>query len=586
MANVCAYQFVLRPRKGQSSRTCLDAARDEMADWICELYRAVGMGGVALPFDGTCLTPHPTHELWSDQRECETHRMATIEWVWPEGEDPTLSWVLDFAAACDDRAVEVSLLVQIVSRPFLLRPLHYALREDNPLSFLPGLATRLLHLWPAEVGGWPVPTRARLLRAGGLNRFVRETLHNPQRVLPAVVINLAGPVSVSENGLQTAQDRLLGLAQVAALENTSAVRRLEQLLPEEASWQDCPARIYWPRLAGDEYPIRAEALAEEMQQALQRMSLDQFLLGKFAEFGAARYREGELIRTARLAVDRERAAWRPVASMAEREVEAARAAARQAQDERDRLRQESDTARQLIHTLQTDLASVRQSTRTPRLPADNFDELAAELERVWDENRRLTEAIDADRQEISQLRTELQLHQENWNLFASSRTAEGPVEAAPTTERDFATVAEALQAAADDCADVLVVWEDARRSATASPFAMPAKVYRALQAIAEVGRAYFQAKDGGPPLGPVERAFACRVPFKYTGFESQTTLHLYGAERVFHGDGQSRQMQRHLTLGGRDTNNCLQIYFDFDDALRRVLIGHCGRHLSYHRQRS
>ncbi len=101
-----------------------------------------------------------------------------------------------------------------------------------------------------------------------------------------------------------------------------------------------------------------------------------------------------------------------------------------------------------------------------------------------------------------------------------------------------------------------------------------------------MGRAYFQAKDGGPPLGPVERAFACRVPFKYTGFESHTTLSMYGDERVFHHGEQSRQMQRHLTLGGGDTNNCLQIYFDFDDASQRVLIGYCGRHLPYHRQRT
>jgi hypothetical protein len=45
-------------------------------------------------------------------------------------------------------------------------------------------------------------------------------------------------------------------------------------------------------------------------------------------------------------------------------------------------------------------------------------------------------------------------------------------------------------------------------------------------------------------------------------------------------------MQRHLTLGGGTTNNCLQIYFEFDDDSRCVLIGSCGRHLPYHHQRT
>jgi hypothetical protein len=587
MANVCAYQFVLRPRKGQSSRECLDAVRDEMADWICELYRAVGMGGVALPFDGTCLAPHPTHELWSDQRECTTHRLATIEWVWPEGEDPTLSWVLAFSAACDDRAVQVDLLIQIVSRPFLVRPWCFVLNERNPLSYLPGLATRLLRLWPGEIGGWTIPTQARTLRASAIESFLRETLHHPGRVLPVVVLNLAsGRLNVPEGGLQSAQDRLLGQAQVVALANKSALKRLVASLANETDWGDAQARIYWPRLPCDEYPIPNALLAEEMSQALQRMSLDQFLLGKFLEFSAGRYREGELIRAARLTVDRERAAWRQVAGTAEGEVESARAAARQAQEERDRLRQECDTARQLVRSLQGDLAALRETSSGSSASAGNIDELAAELERTWDENRRLTASLEADQQEIAQLRAELQTHRENWSLFASARSIEGKAPAMPEAEREFATVADALQAAADNFADVLMVWEDARRSAASSPFPSPVKVYRALESIGEVGRSYFQAKEGGPPLGPVERAFACRVPFKYTGFESQTTLRLYGAERVFHHDGQSRQMQRHLTLGGGDTNNCLQIYFDFDDDSRRVLIGHCGRHLPYHRQRT
>ncbi|HWG42758.1 MAG TPA: hypothetical protein VN688_08230 [Gemmataceae bacterium] len=592
MAIVCAYQFVLQPNEGQSSQDCLDAVRDEIADWICEIYRAVGLTGVAIPFDGTCLAPHPTHELWSEQRECATHRLATIEWVWPEGEDLSLSWLLACTAACDDRSVQVALLIHLVSRPFLLRPLYIGMKANNPLSFLPALVARLLRLWPGTIGGWPIPTQTRLLRENAIDRFVRETLRDPARVLPVVIVNLDGPVKVRGNGIQAAQDRLVGLAQVAALANTAAVHRLAKLLPNDPSWENCPTRVYWPSLPNEPsgtYPLFDAA---EMRAKLKSQSLDQVLLTKFIEFSAARYREGELIHAARLAVDREQAAWRQVASTAERDMDAARAEARHAQEERERLRQECDAARQVIRSLQADLSALRDASQggaaagTPS-PPGTFDELAAELERAWDDNRRLTAEIEADRRQTAELRAELRIHQENWTLFAASRATDGRVPApVPPSERAFASVAEALQAGGDDFADVLMIWEDARLSAEASPFRTPGKVYRALEAIAEVGRDYFQAKDGGPPLGPVERAFACRVPFKYTGFESQMTLNLYGAERVFHHDDQSRQMQRHLTLGGGDTNNCLQIYFDFDDASQRVLIGYCGRHLSYYRQRT
>jgi hypothetical protein len=587
MATVCAYQFVLRPREGQSGPDCFDAVRDEIADWICEIYRTVGMAGVAIPFDGTCLAPHPAHELWSEQHACSTHRLATIEWVWPEGEDRTLCWSLACTVACDDKTVQTALLIRIVSRPFLLRPLRFAIKANNPLSFLPGLAARLLRLWPGEIGGWPIGTQVRQLRANAMDRFVRETLQNPARTLPVVVINLDGPVHLRGTGVQGAQDRLLGLAQLVALANASATRRLAQLLPKDASWENCPARVYWPLLPNESSSgIPPPFKPDELEQQLQTHSLDQALLTKFIELSAGRYREGELIRAAHLAVEREREGWRQVASTAERESKAARTEARQAREERDRLRQECDTARQVIRSLQADLSTLRDAAKEPSVPS-SFDELAAELERAWDENRRLTGEIEVERRQLEELRQELHIHQENWTLFAAARAADGRMPApTPTSERTFASVAEVVRAAAEDFADVLAIWENAQRSAEQSSFRTPSKVYRALEAIAEVGRVYFQARDGGPPLGPVEHAFACRVPFKYTGFESHTTMHLHGAERVFHHDNQSRQMQRHLTLGGGETNNCLQIYFDFDDASRRVLIGYCGRHLPYYRQRT
>jgi hypothetical protein len=170
-------------------------------------------------------------------------------------------------------------------------------------------------------------------------------------------------------------------------------------------------------------------------------------------------------------------------------------------------------------------------------------------------------------------------------LFGPDDEAAAAKQSPPVAEAP-GTVADALDRAAEHFPDTLEIWEEAKRSAEESSFGNPAKVYDALSAIAEVGRAYLHAREGGPPLGPIEHAFRRRVPFKYTSFESRTTMSIFGGERVFSHHGKKRQMRRHLTLGGGTTNNCLQIYFEFDEESKRVLVGYCGRHLPYSRQRT
>ena len=144
------------------------------------------------------------------------------------------------------------------------------------------------------------------------------------------------------------------------------------------------------------------------------------------------------------------------------------------------------------------------------------------------------------------------------------------------------SVHEALRLASERHGDILEIWDDAWRSAEASHFAGPTRVVDALRAIAEIGRDYFAALREGRSMGPLDQAFHQRVPFKYAPTESQITMAMYGRERLFHHCGRSREIQRHLTLGGG--GNCLQLYFDFDDMNFKVVIAYCGPHLSHYRQ--
>jgi len=593
MKPLVAFQFEMQPRAGQTSRECLAAVRGEMTDWLRGLFRGMGVHDLQLSFDGSSVTPGAGHEVQTDERGCATHRLAALAWEFNDPQIPEITWRFSGVVACDARAVEVALVVRAGWQPFALRPLNAPWSNANPLTTVAALRDKLLLGWNCQVEGQPIPTRARLLRKGRVDAFVHDVLLNPKRVLPVVVLCLNGPLKIDIDALHALQVHLGGLAHVAALLDQPAEDRLAKLLGAEVYCWEAVLRIYWPGLLQKELPLTHPYQTwEALQKSLKTAPLPGIVQTLLAPVSAEQYREGRIIRAACAALDGDRSGGaRGDPAEAER-LAAAEAQLRQAQLG---LQRESQAAQRRVAALLDELAELRGQlaalrANPPAAPvaADaEFADLAAELERAWDENARLRTDWEAARRQLGELETDFRNYLDSSALLWESReAADAPAPPAAAGGRSFATVADALRAAADEFADVLVVWEDAERSAEQSLFGSPGKVFQALAAVAEVGRAYFAARDGGPPLGPVDRAFLGLVPFKYPCFESQTTRNLFGAERVFHHRGQSRQMQRHLTLGGGTTNNCLQIYFDFDNAARRVLVGYCGRHLPYARQRT
>jgi hypothetical protein len=591
MKLLIASQFELQPRSGQTSRECLAAVREEMTGWLRGIFRGLGVHDLQLPFNGTAVMPTPGHEVRTDQQECATHRLATLEWEFSELRDPTLVWQFAGVLACDARSVQAALLIRAGRRSPALRPLQVTLDTLNPLCTVAVLRGKLLLGWNCRVGGQPVPVHPRPLRKTTVDKFVREGLFNPDRVLPIVLLALDGPLKMDTEALEGLQGHLRGLAQVAAVLDRPAAERLRKVAGPEFFPPDCVVRLYWPGASRDgRHLAHPYQTFEQLGQNLKSGTLHDQLLGFLIPVAADQFQEGEVIRAARAALTADlRAHADPGRAARLAAVEADLERARQAEQ---RLQREGDVARRHVQALLDELADLRDRLTALRAApppgaGEDFDELARELERAWDENKRLRADWEAARGQLAELETDFRRYlDDSVSLGESADVTDGSATAGAVGGRTFASVADALRAAAAEFADVLVVWEDAERSAAESLFSSPAKVFRALEAVAEVGRGYFQARNGGPPLGPVDRAFLSRVPFKYTAFESQTTLGLFGAERVFHHRGQSRQMQRHLTLGGGTTNNCLQIYFEFDEAARRVLVGHCGRHLRYSRQRT
>jgi hypothetical protein len=147
---------------------------------------------------------------------------------------------------------------------------------------------------------------------------------------------------------------------------------------------------------------------------------------------------------------------------------------------------------------------------------------------------------------------------------------------------------EALEVADDEFA-VLDVWSDAREAARDSNYSQPDKLYRALEAIAAVGRREIECFEDDEGLGETWASALQKeaaIPIDHSLKESEITSSQY--ERTFtdRNSNQSATIERHLTFGqGGSHSNALQIYFSPpEDADDDVDVGHCGPHLEHYSQ--
>jgi hypothetical protein len=207
---------------------------------------------------------------------------------------------------------------------------------------------------------------------------------------------------------------------------------------------------------------------------------------------------------------------------------------------------------------------------------DDKAKAIATLKQSQDEAELLRVELAEQNERIADLEAELRDVRRSIGVVMPAAPAAPAV--VPDEEVEPATVAEALDEAARRFAARLEVLDTARRSAAESDFARPVEVLQALMAVRDVAQLYFESREARRPMGSWEDAFAARG-LKYRAQESHATTNQFGAERDFTNDGVKRRIEKHLTLGGGDRKNCLQIYFYADDAAGRFVVAYCGRHL-------
>lgn len=451
-----------------------------------------------------------------------------LDWDYPDPLDETMQLEVDVSIASTPDRHQFSLSLARESTSFRVAPSPFEVKR-------PYLVYQVARDYRCVIDGKPVEPVATALDATSIPRFVRDELLSKSRALPIVLLtrpNLGLEFPVNPNQLA---DQLSGLAHVYVIPDRTATYVLTDNVGRELGCFDGGVRVYWPGLALDgnprNHPLYLAASIERIRA--EGKSLESVLLNRLAAAASLRFGSP------------------PVATRIQRE--AADESERKVTEELDGLR--SKLGQQ----------GVSKETLLERLHALEF------LDR---ERSKRVRSLEAEVRRLQSSRS-------------GGRTG-GPTEVEPAQpeageagyhEPQVRSVVEAVTRGRTDFEDYLEFLRSAIESAERSRSRRSRDVYRALEAIREVAYDYFVGEDARTGLGePLERAFR-RRGFHFKPKDSATTTGKFGAQRTFQYDGKPTLFEMHLTIGGGDRQDPVQVYFLIDPAKRKFVIGYCGMHL-------
>lgn len=485
---------------------------------------SVGRTTVSTMFQGQL----PAAGLWS------------LDYTHPDDANDDRIWRSSIRlAALDGSPVEVHVVLSSGRAGHHLVP-------DLP-SFIrrPKIVQTLFNKYACGVNGWSLSKLARTVEEDEVENEIVRRLYSRDRPVPVIVVapDMDGNYAIDSAKLA---DVLAGLAEVCVLSDTEAAFTLTDYLGSALSVFDGGIRIYWPAMQTGDSPFRHRLwtksrlleLRDERRDLIHEVSRQIMAISA----GAAA-QDGPLWRKTREVLAKVHGKKHMDA------VRAAKAAA--------------DAANLVSAQTVTDLAE-RLEDLLER--SREKDEIIASLEVQLREK-------DAAFVQYEQQRAE-EAEQASTRTLASS-----PLSIQRDLER-IETVADALTAAEEDFS-ILRVWDSARKSAIESP-AQPAharRTYETLRALSLVGSAYMEAVAKGDRY-QLDQALAAAGAPKYAPKDSKTTTSKYGHERTFTDNGRRYMFKRHFRFGQGSRENCVQIYFEFDEQAKRIDVGYVGLHLT------
>lgn len=526
MASVYGVQFTVRTRDGGPP---LANVRESAESWVRSWYRYWHRTAIDFPQVGVTAEPIPGHRLRADVfTAANSEALWQLDWDYPDLLDPTMEIQVDCSLTTLGDAAEFALGVSRESTAYRVAPSPFEIKP-------PHLVKQLVRDYACSSAGRPTESVPRSLDAESIPTFVAKELQDRSRTLPVLLVtrpNLGVDYLVSP---ATLGDELSGLAHVFVIPDRTGTYVLSDLVKRDLSCFNGAARIYWPGFELTDNPRKHPLFLPEGFQRIRAegKTPESVIFARVASVSALRF--GPAPEATRI--------QRQVFEEEERRIDA------ELKELRERLGQEGLSRDALLERLHALELLDRERSKKIRL--------------LEGENLRLKQAR-------AQAGTEPHTEDDRGG---------GEISGTGPSEPEIASVADALSRARSEFSDYLVVLRSAVDSAAVSRSRHAQEAYRALVAIREVAHDYFLGIDTKIGLGEtMEKAFR-RRGFHFAVKDSKTTQGKFGNQRTFVYDGGSRLFERHLTIGGGDRQDTIQIYFLADPAKRKFVIGYCGMHL-------
>ncbi len=529
MPHVYSICFQVQPKDDKSPENCFGDITNALKSWVSEKYHRAWNHKIALQSDEKFVIPQPGHRLFFNSIQVDGARLTALRWTHPSEDDSTIEWLTTCSVAQVGSTIEFGLELSVASTSPVIRPPRY-------YTGRPRIVTELIKTYSCWIGKQPILANLLTIFVPDVEVFVESSLLSTERTLPIVLVShdrFSDRPTVSAHRIQ---EKLLGFCQVVVMDKWACFK-LTDLLTKPLSCFNGAIRVYWPGLKRDSNPLEHPLYLQETLQKYEytKRPVEKLLFAILSRVSTFRFGDGALVR---------------------------------------------DVRRRVI----TDKRMAQDRTRAER--ERNISDANAEIGRLRKETNELRELLELSELEKEELRNDLASQKENWQQVRSFQAAaelQSDASAQIEAEPEFSSVAEAVESAQADFQQSLLFYENAKRTSKKSHFARPEQVYRAFEALSEVAAEYFAAISTGESIGPLEAALK-RRGFGYSPKESKQTMDMYGDQRRFTHKGKKWEMQKHLTLGGADRTNCVQIYFEPRENAQKFEIGYCGPHLDYKSQ--
>ena len=525
MRNVLSLTYEVLPNQSQTVRGCFADLQRRCKDWIRSKYERQGMysadwtlsGPIEFDPNGDRRELRPKHHLTVKASAIYSHELISYVWEHPHDTDPLLSWNTLVTIAHDGSSIEFSIIIRIEALELTVQPLLFNIG-------CPRVLREILHEYQTTLGGWPIPLSYTSVDLPGVEGFVDSVLLNPARHLPVILVSPDVWTGRSLLTGQDLQDALVGVAQVAKLEDKWTAFQLTSKVGKEFSCFNGAMRIYWPGFSVSDAPRTHRLYLPGAVLENERLGrpFSSHLFRVISKVTADRYVDGPLVKAVyRLTAERQ----------------------------------------------QAELNAIRDSVRSGNEAKEDLEiKLLDKIDQV--------EKLES---EVKSLRADLDAVQNSFRQYQEYQD-ESDVTATAEEAREFQinTVCDAVLLASDRFQDTIEFHPDAEQLAEESPYRNPEEVFGLFIALDELVLKW-RSEDG---IGTTWKQDLKERSFKYKPDVSDTARgrKFMKQFKVSHA-GRVIEAVEHVTIGvGQDPQGCISIYWWRDDGQKKLVVTRCGKH--------